>query len=257
MFASALPSNITTIIVDDEPVAIHRLRQALQVYPQVHIIGEAYDGITAAQLINKLKPQLVFLDIRIPGSHGFEVLQALTHQPAIVFVTAYEEYAVKAFEKNSLDYLLKPFDDARLALTMKRVELHRNNQNNWFSALQQLLQAPAAPGVISTIPVKTGEKIQLIHINDVIFFEAKEKYVALHTHEAERLIEYSLTYLEARLPAQFVRVHRGFIINKLKIQEMQKYFKGTFIITMQDNRHTKIKTAYSYADAVKAKLLLI
>ncbi|MBV8253392.1 MAG: LytTR family transcriptional regulator DNA-binding domain-containing protein [Chitinophaga sp.] len=122
--------------------------------------------------------------------------------------------------------------------------------------IKQLVTAQNATSIISTIPVKSGNKIQLVQIDEVLFFEAKDKYVAMHTTNGEKLIEYSLSYLESRLPAGFVRVHRGFIVNKCRIYEIQKYFKGTFIIVMQDTKRTKIKSAYSYYEVIKEKLLL-
>jgi two-component system, LytTR family, response regulator len=228
---------IKTLLVDDEEIAIQRLKKALSLYPRIKVIGEATNGRAAIEFINSQRPDLVFLDIQMPEFNGLEVLHYLEYAPLIVFVTAYEEYAIKAFEKDSLDYLLKPVEEERLALTIKRI----------------LLQKP--PAAITTIPVKTGNKIQLVHISDVCFFEAKDKYVMLHTRDEEKLIEYSLNYLQDRLPAEFVRIHRSFIVNKLKIREIHKYFKGTFVISMNDVKSSEIKSAYSYYDAIKDKIL--
>ncbi|RAJ72790.1 two-component system LytT family response regulator [Chitinophaga dinghuensis] len=256
MYDSAFQEEISTLLVDDETIAIQRLRHALQAFPQIKIIGEAHDGPSAIAFINAKRPALVFLDIRIPGFNGFDVLNHLTYTPLIVFVTAYEEYAVKAFEKNSIDYLLKPFDDARLAITIKRIIQHKANHTDLLLKIKQLVTEQHTTNIISTIPVKVGNKIQLVQVEEVLFFEAKDKYVAMHTMDGEKLIEYSLSYLESRLPPSFVRVHRGVIVHKLKIYEIQKYFKGTFIIVMQDIKRTKIKTAYSYYEIIKTKLLL-
>ena len=240
---------IKTLLVDDEEIAIHRLKKALSLYPRIKIIGEVKDGRSAVEFINGQRPDLVFLDIQMPEFNGLEVLNLLEYNPLIVFVTAYDEYAIKAFEKDSLDYLLKPVEDERLAVTIKRIFQHQ--------PVNIVMPQPSVTETISTIPVKTGNKIQLVHIADVCFFEAKDKYVILHTNDEEKLIEYPLGYLQDRLPAEFVRVHRSFIINKLKIREIHKYFKGTFVMLMNDAKGSKIKSAYSYSDIIKSKILFI
>ena len=256
MSTSFSQEEIKVLLVDDEEVAIHRLKKLLGSYPYVHIIGEAKDGRSAVDLINSQHPDLVFLDIQMPGSTGFDVLDQLQYTPLIVFTTAYEEYAVKAFEKNSLDYLLKPVEDERLALTMKRIVQNKSGDQDLLLKIRQLIGYEKTEDRISTIPVKTGNKIHLVHVADIFFLEAKEKYVTIHLKEGEKLIEYSLTSLEHRLPEGFIRVHRSFIVNKLKIREIHKYFKGTFLLLMDDVKSSKIKTAYSYSETIRTKLLL-
>lgn len=248
---------IRTLLVDDEDIAIYRLKKALEFYPQINIVGEAKDGITAVKLINYQRPDLVFLDIQMPEMNGFEVLNHLDYLPLIVFVTAYEEYAIKAFEKNSLDYLLKPVENDRLAITIKRVFESKTSEDNVLQKIKMLISVNQPKDIITTIPVKSGNKITLIHVSDICFFEAKDKYVYIHTHEGEKLVDYPLGYLQERLPEQFLRIHRGFIINKLKIREIHKYFKGTYILVMNDSKGSKIKSAYSYSEEIRAKLLLV
>ncbi|MBE9461536.1 LytR/AlgR family response regulator transcription factor [Dyadobacter subterraneus] len=248
---------IRTLLVDDEEIAIYRLKKALESYPQIKIIGEAKDGKEAIGLINDQRPDLVFLDIQMPVMNGFEVLNYLDYLPQIVFVTAYEEYAIKAFEKNSLDYLLKPVEDDRLSITIKRALESKAIEDNVLYKIKMLINENRPKDIITTIPVKSGNKITLIHMADICFFEAKDKYVYIHTYEGESLIDYSLGYLQERLPEQFLRVHRGFIINKLTIREIHKYFKGTYILVMNDSKGTKIKSAYSYSDEIREKLLLV
>lgn len=248
---------IKSVLVDDEPMAIYRLRKALEGYRDIKIVGEATDGKMAVNLINDLCPDLVFLDIQMPELNGFDVLSRLDYMPMVVFVTAFEEYAVKAFEKNSLDYLLKPVEEERLALTIERVLANKSVEEDIVVKIKQLISENQPREAISTIPVKSGNKISLIHVNDICFFEAKDKYVYLHTAGGEMLIDYPLTYLEDRLPGQFIRVHRSFIINKFKIKEMHKYFRGTYILVMQDLKSSKIKSAYSYSEVIREKLLLV
>jgi len=247
--------DIKTLLVDDEEVAIRRLRQMLSRYPDISIIGEAADGPSAVAIINERRPELVFLDIQMPGLDGFGVLGALDYTPMIVFLTAYEEYAVKAFEKESLDYLLKPVEAERLDLTIQRVARNRATDGSILEKIQRLVDGVRAADTITTIPVKAGNRIQLVSVADVYFFAAKDKYVMVHEREGQRLIEYPLSWLEHRLPPEFIRVHRGYIVNKVKIREIHRFLKGTFVIIMDDGASTAIKTAWSYSETVKARLL--
>jgi two-component system LytT family response regulator len=247
--------DIKTLLVDDEEVAIRRLRQMLSRYPDISIIGEATDGPSAVAIINERRPELVFLDIQMPGLDGFGVLGALDYTPMIVFLTAYEEYAVKAFEKESLDYLLKPVEAERLDLTIQRVARNRATDGSILEKIQRLVDGVRAADTITTIPVKAGNRIQLVSVADVYFFAAKDKYVMVHEREGQRLIEYPLSWLEHRLPPEFIRVHRGYIVNKVKIREIHRFLKGTFVIIMDDGASTAIKTAWSYSETVKARLL--
>jgi len=247
--------DIKTLLVDDEEVAIRRLRQMLSRYPDISIIGEAADGPSAVAIINERRPELVFLDIQMPGLDGFGVLGGLDYTPMIVFLTAYEEYAVKAFEKESLDYLLKPVEAERLDLTIQRVARNRATDGSILEKIQRLIDGIRAADTITTIPVKAGNRIQLVSVADVYFFAAKDKYVMVHEREGQRLIEYPLSWLEHRLPPEFIRVHRGYIVNKVKIREIHRFLKGTFVIIMDDGASTAIKTAWSYSETVKARLL--
>ncbi len=246
---------LRTLLVDDEEIASHRLKNSLSIYPSIKIIGEASDGIMAVELINTLRPELVFLDIQMPGLNGLEVLQQLDYMPMVVFVTAYEEYAIKAFEKNSLDYLLKPITAERLAITVKRIMDKEIGYHDSLKSILSLIQQKAIEPIHS-IPVKLGNKINLVPINDVCFFEADDKYVVLHMFGEEKIIDFSLSYLQERLPTAFIRVHRTFLINTLKIKEMHRYFKGTFLFVMDDQKQTKIKSSSSYSKHIRGKLLL-
>ncbi|WP_165806431.1 LytR/AlgR family response regulator transcription factor [Chitinophaga parva] len=255
MSASPFPASIRALLADDEPVASGRLRKALEAYPQVKVIAEVTDGHAAISHINRDKPDLVFLDIQMPGYNGFEVLQHLEYTPLVIFVTAYDQYAIKAFEVNSVDYLLKPVAPDRLAISMQRV-LEKGAQANLLVNVKSVLAQLIPEQKISTIPVKAGARVHFIQVEDVYFFEAKDKYVQVHTATGVHLAEHTLIYLEGRLPAHFIRVHRSFIVNKFKIREMQKYFKGTYLLVMADALQTRIRTAYSYAAAIREKLLL-
>ncbi|MFY0255503.1 LytR/AlgR family response regulator transcription factor [Chitinophaga sp. 30R24] len=256
MCSLPFPKEIKTLLVDDENIALHRLKKALQNYPAIKIVGEAKNGKTAIDFIHQQRPDLVFLDIQMPAYNGFEVLQQLHYTPLIVFVTAYEAYAVKAFEQNSLDYLLKPVEVERLDITIKRVTERLADGTNMLQKIKILLDEQPGIRSISTLPVKTGNKIQLVQVSDICYFEAKDKYVYLHTQTGAWLTDYSLSYLQELLPPEFVRVHRSFIVNKLKIIEIHKYFKGTYLLLINDTQRTKIKSSYSYYATIQAALLL-
>ena len=243
------------IIIDDERLARNELKKLLQEFPEVEVIGEAANANEGIEKIESLNPDLVFLDIQMPGLDGFGVLGALDYTPMIVFLTAYEEYAVKAFEKESLDYLLKPVEAERLDLTIQRVARNRATDGSILEKIQRLVDGVRAADTITTIPVKAGNRIQLVSVADVYFFAAKDKYVMVHEREGQRLIEYPLSWLEHRLPPEFIRVHRGYIVNKVKIREIHRFLKGTFVIIMDDGASTAIKTAWSYSETVKARLL--
>lgn len=255
MSRSFFQKEIKTILVDDEEIALHRLKKVLEAYPMIKVTGEATDGRSAITLINQLQPDLVFLDIQMPELTGFEVLSGLEVNPMIVFVTAYEEYAVKAFEENSLDYLLKPVEEERLAITVNRILKKSSGGEDTVSAIRKLLLEVQEKKNISTIPVKTGQKINLIHVPDIYYFEARDKYVFIHTKDSEYLVDYPLNFLEEHLPEVFMRVNRGYIVNKMQIKEIHKYFKGTYVFIMNDLKEMRIKTSNSYSLTIKKQLL--
>ena len=144
MSGSPFQPTISTLLVDDEEIAIHRLKKELAVYPVINIIGEAHDGIAAVEIINSLRPELIFLDIQMPGLNGFEVISRLDYMPMVVFVTAFEEYAIRAFEKNSLDYLLKPIESKRLAITIARITEKSITDNETVLKIRQLIKYPGS-----------------------------------------------------------------------------------------------------------------
>jgi two-component system LytT family response regulator len=243
-------------LIDDEKLAVKRLTRLLDYYPEIiQVVGEACNGQEGLILIERLKPDLIFLDIEMPVLNGFEMLSQLQYMPVVVFVTAFESYAIRAFEENSVDYLLKPVEKERLQLTLERLKkLRMENKSidynqQLFHAIEQLKPKKE----LISIPVKMGERILLIRLEEIIYFEAEDKYVYLHTHEDKKyLIDYSLTTLEEKLPAFFIRASRSVIINQRFIKEIQKYFSGRYVLLMNNKTQTKITTGLSYADKVRA-----
>ena len=243
-----------TILIEDEELARDRLKSLLANYQDVfEIIDEAENGDEGLLKVEKQKPDLIFLDVQMPGLSGFELLKKLRHLPIVVFTTAYEEYAVKAFEQNSIDYLLKPIEKERLAMTVEKIKrLKSAGQNNDTAKLLELIDKINPQKKINAIPVKIGDKIFLVKLQDIIYFEAKDNYVFIHDREGkEQLIDFTLTELEAKLPKPFSRVHRAYIINEEKIKVIKKYFDGKYVIVMEDKSNSEIISGSSYTQEVR------
>ncbi len=242
---------MTAILVDDEPLAIKRLGRLLESYKEfIEVIGTASNGKEGLDIVELKKPDVVFLDIEMPVMNGFEMLQQLTHQPKIIFTTAFEEYAIKAFEENSIDYLLKPIEKERLEKSLEK--LKRLTSGSDTKQLQQLLATLQPKKEFKSFPVKVGDKILLLKPEEINHLEARDKYVYIVTDSnIEYITDFSLTALEEKLPVPFHRVHRAFIINTDKIKEVHKGFSGSFLIVMKDKNQTRIHTGRSYNDQVK------
>lgn len=248
-----MSANWKTIIIDDEELARQRLKRLLKSYEEFDIIDEAENGAEGLELINKLNPDLIFLDIEMPVLNGFEMLARLKQQPRVVFTTAYDQYAIKAFEEGSIDYLLKPVEKERLEKTVNK--LHQFNPAPAQLPLQELMRQLQIKTTSKTLTVKIGDKILLIKLTDIIYIEAEDKYVFLHTIDGKKhLTEYTLSALEEKLPEQFLRVHRGAIINTDGIKEIRKGFNGAFIFVMNNAAESRISSGRSYGDELKERL---
>ena len=196
----------TTIIVDDEAIARQRMVKILATFAGVfNIIAEASNGIEGAELINELQPDLVFLDIQMPGKTGFEMLECLTHLPQIVFCTAYEEYALEAFNTMALDYLIKPIEKQRLELTIDKLAQNAAPQTQLqVQTLLDMVRQTTATKKLKSIPHKIGDRVLLIKVEDITYLSANDKYVAFYTRNGkEYLTEMSLKKLCERLPDNF------------------------------------------------------
>lgn len=246
-----------TIIIDDETLARDRLRRLLGAHNHIfEIIGEAQNGQEGQQMVDTLKPDLIFLDIEMPLLNGFEMLRVLNHLPIVIFATAYDQYAIQAFEENSIDYLLKPILAERLERSiqkLQRFEAESASDDQHSQSIQQLLQQLQPPKAITGIPVQVGDTIRLIPLTEVTHFEADGKYVYLHTpSQNKHLVDYTLTTLDGKLPAQFVRIHKSYIVNSEFIKQFEKYFRGRYILHLADKAGTKLTSGASFADRVKA-----
>ncbi len=243
------------VIADDEPLARQRLKSLLATQIiSVEVVGEASDGDMCLEMIQQSVPDLVFLDIQMPGRTGMELLQELQNPPWVIFVTAYEEYALQAFELSGIDYLVKPVSHERLQKSLEKLSLvtFPNHQTDELrNALKMVLSVSEQPKPVA-IPVKSGNRTYFIKITDIAFLKAEDKYVTLHTKEGKNhLLEQSLNYYEDRIGSPFVRVKRDHLINRDLVEEITRYFSGSFILKMSDVDKTRIISGRSYSDAVK------
>ena len=241
-----------TIIIDDEQLARQRLKRLLTQYDELEIIGEAENGQEGLTLIHALKPDLIFLDIEMPLLNGFEMLSKLAIEVKVVFTTAYDQYAVKAFEEGSIDYLLKPIEKDRLDKTLQKLKATAFEPQS--VALQALLQKLQPKKELKTITVKIGDRILLVKISELTHITAEEKYVFLHTQDQKKhLTDFTLTALEEKLPEEFVRIHRGALINTDHIKEIRKGFNGSFVFVLNDADETRITSSRSNAEALRSR----
>lgn len=267
---------LRTIIIDDEQLALNRLKRLLSDYADVFdIIAEAHNGAEGLALVDEHAPDLIFLDIEMPLLNGFEMLAKVGKMPMVVFATAYDQYAIRAFEENSVDYLLKPIENERLQKTIEKIKSRvepqtasdnleskgaetfeiKQTRETYTQNLLRLLEKMQPRQEMHALSVKSGERILLIPLTDVSHFEAEEKYVFLNTLDGQQyLINHTLTSLEEKLPAPFARVSRSVILNTHKIAEIQRHFNGKYLLTMRDRKTTSLQSGSTYGEAIRQLL---
>ena len=232
---------------------MERLKELLQEFPELSVEGEAADGLQAIKSINRQKPDLVFLDIRMPGASGFEVLEKIDANPMVIFVTAYDEYAIKAFEENAVDYILKPTSKDRLSKAVKRV-LDLNCRLDRMDLLR-LKQSLKKDSYLRRFVVKKGDEIRIFPEEEVFFFKAQDKYVFLCTEDKQFFYDLPLKELEETLdPDKFCRIHRSHIVSLDKIQRIKKWFHSEYIVELKDNVRTTLKVSRNYKAALQDRL---
>jgi two-component system LytT family response regulator len=245
-------------IADDEPLARERIRSLLDGRPGYEIVVECIDGTQAATALREHELDVFFLDVQMPDLDGFQALEAAggAPLPIIVFVTAFHDYAIRAFEVRALDYLLKPFDRARFDETLLRVEdqLATRRAKVLAPEVVQLLRelsAGAGEAYASRFAVKSRTGIYFVRAEDVDWIDAEGNYVALHAAGRKHLVRETIKSVEARLdPAKFVRVHRSAIINVDRLKKLQPYFHGEYVVTLHDG--TTMTSSRSYSDRLRA-----
>jgi two-component system LytT family response regulator len=249
---------IRVLIVDDEPLARGVLREMLQSDPDVVIVGECSNGKEAVEAIKELSPELLFLDIQMPEMGGFEVLDALSEgqTPHLVFVTAYDQYAVRAFEVHALDYILKPFDRERFEASWQRAkaQLQRERNGGVEQKILSLLEdLKAGTKYLERLVIKSSGRIYFLETNEIDWIQAEGNYVSVHTGKKSHLLRETISSLENQLdPKKFLRIHRSAIVRIDRIKELQPWFHGEYHIVLNDG--TQLTLSRNYRDRLQEAL---
>jgi two-component system, LytTR family, response regulator len=243
-------ARIRVLIVDDEPLARERIRDLLTSDPQIEIVGECSDGREAVAAVAELSPDLLLLDIEMPEQDGFSVLQSIPPEqmPAVIFVTAYDQYAVRAFEVYALDYLLKPFDRERFERALERAKAQVLDgvgggvNRRILAALEEIKTRPVH---LERLVIKTNGHVFFLKSDEIDWIEAEGNYVRLHTAKESYLLRDTISALESQLdPRKFLRVHRSAIVNIDRVQEMQPWFHGEYRIILQGGAQLTLSRSY-------------
>jgi two-component system, LytTR family, response regulator len=241
---------VRVVVADDEPLARERLKTLLSREDWVDLVGECRDGNEAIASIARLQPDLVFLDIQMPGATGFEVIDAIgpARMPLVVFVTAFDQYALRAFEVHALDYLLKPFDRERFeqALGRARQQLDRRNNGDLERRLLELVQdLKPAPQRLERFVIKSGGRVFFVRADEIDWIEAAGNYVKLHVNDETHLFRETMNALEAQLDTDtFFRIHRSHIVNIERIKELQPWFNGEYVVFLKNGTRLTLSRGY-------------
>lgn len=264
-----MTASIRTLIVDDEPAARDGIRVLLAADPDVEIIGECADGETAARMIRDDPPDLLLLDVQMPGQDGFALLREVGPEriPAVVFVTAYDQYALQAFDVHAVDYLLKPFDDERFRQAVDRAkqQIRQGQLGDLRERLLALLRdAPHAgpgPGTASStgtgylkrLAIKSAGRVTILSVKDIDWIEAEGDYVKIHVGKVWHVLRETMKHLESQFdPGRFVRIHRSTMVNVERIRELQPYFRSEYVVILHDG--TTLKLSRGYKDHLETVL---
>ena len=248
-------AKIRTLIADDEPLARRGIRAQLDEEEDIEIVSECRNGLEAVAAIEEQSPDLVFLDVQMPELDGFGVLEAVgvDRMPVVIFVTAYDQYALRAFDVHALDYLLKPVDAERFASALQRArkQIEHHNVQDLNQRLQSFLDdVQAKQKFTERLVIKSGGRILFLHVQEIDWIEAADNYVRLHVGRDSHLLRETMNHLEKRLdPDHFLRVHRSRIINIRQIKELQPLFRGEYDIMLQDG--TRLESGRGYRDKLQ------
>lgn len=237
--------NTTCVIVDDEKLARDLLREYLEGYPEITIVAECSKGSEAVEQINKLKPDILFLDVQMPGMNGFDVLDEIDHEPYVIFTTAYDQYAIKAFEKNAVDYLLKPLDEERFRSAVNRALKRKTTEKGTVEELIRNLR-PENRSFESHIFVQKSEKLFNLPVEDIVYLEASGDYTIITTRNDQFVSSSGIGKLEEIMdPDTFIRVHRSTIININSLKEIERHFNGGMVVKMQNGKSFPVSRTYA------------
>jgi len=244
---------IKTVIIDDEPLARSIVKEYLQDFSQIEVVQECNDGFEGVKAIQQFNPDLVFLDIQMPKINGFEMLELIEDPPAVIFTTAFDEYAIRAFDAHAIDYLLKPFTKERFTQAVQKFTDQRGLPEIKKKTVALLNDTSNITEYNQRIVVKTGSKIKIIAVSDVQYLEAADDYVNIHTAEGSYLKNKTMSFFEKVLdPNQFVRTHRSFIVNVHQITRIDAYEKDSHLAILKSGKQIPV----SKAGYVKLKEIL-
>jgi len=240
-----MSEKLRTIIVEDEELARNLMKSFLKENDKIEIIAECENGFEGVKMINELKPDLVFLDIQMPKITGFELLELLEHKPQIIFATAYDQFAIKAFEYNAADYLLKPYSKDRLLEAVDKV-FERIQKDGHNSDVAERIGNFPKEEFLDRVVVKDRHKIHIIPVDNIRYVESMDDYVMIYTNEGRHMKQKTMHYFEDTLnPKEFVRIHRSYIVKVSEINEIQQYEKESYIVILYDKTKLKVsKTGY-------------
>ncbi|WP_299062833.1 LytTR family DNA-binding domain-containing protein [uncultured Polaribacter sp.] len=243
----------TTLIIDDEAPARAGLENLLKAFPETfNVIDSAKNVTEAKEKIAQQNPDIIFLDIEMPGQTGFDLLAQLKTIPIVVFCTAYDQYALEAFETNSIDYLVKPVKLERIKKTVEKLKtFDKNKSSEEILTVLKEISSRKEVKKMTSITTKKNDKLIFIKLDEVAFFEADNNYVNINSETGVFLSNESIATLATKLPDNFLRIHRGIIINKDFVNDIQKYFNSRFIITLKNKKQSSVTSGRSYNEVIK------
>ncbi|MFO7669452.1 MAG: LytTR family transcriptional regulator DNA-binding domain-containing protein [Bacteroidales bacterium] len=237
-----------TLIIEDEKPARDLLKVYLEEFDQVELLGEYDNGFDGLKAVNELKPDVIFLDVQMPKLTGFEMLEVLEHNPEVIFTTAYDQYAIQAFEQNAVDYLLKPFSRERFREAIERLDARERG-----SIEKIKIHLAEGDEKLHRVVIKKSGRIHVFSTGEINFLEAQDDYVMIYTGEGKYLKQQTMKYFEKHLdPDQFIRVHRSYIVNISRIERIEPYEKSNFILILKDGN--KIPVSRSGMQQLKENL---
>lgn len=246
--------DVRAVIIEDEEPARALVKAYLASHENIHLVAECENGFEGIKTISETLPDLIFLDIQMPKLTGFEMLELLEETPEIIFTTAYDEFAIRAFEFNAVDYLMKPFSKERFDQALEKAFARMKNKSDSSEKIEKLKEKIREEGgTVDRIFVKTGSHIDVIPVDEISHIEAQDDYIELHTPKGKFLKNETMSSIENRLPEEnFIRVHRSSIINTEQIEKLEKYGKENYIIILKDK--TKVMVSKSRVKQLKDHL---
>jgi two-component system LytT family response regulator len=237
-----MSEKIRVLIVDDESLARELVRKYLESVPGMEIVAECENGFEALKAIQELKPEIVFLDIQMPKLDGFELLEVLDEKPEIIFTTAFDQYAIKAFEMNAVDYLLKPFSKERLVQALEKARQRITTAPGTPSHAEKMQKhLDEGPKTLERVITRLGSKITVIPVEKIKYIESADDYVMIHSDTGRHLKEKTMKYFEQHLPGdRFIRIHRSYIVNISEIKTLELYSKDSYVAVLHSGEKLKV-----------------